>query len=156
MITITTMRIVWLLRAETTTTTMLRLSSACVLRFTRSQNSVSFPVFAKLFAQTSICELIDLSMKGLTILPFIIFKRRNKLDLSATDFLLWNELEKVVELFFYTPHSLITTYRANFLVRKLARLQSIRFLRPNAKSRFLMPHKKAILWGPHFVLWSDL
>ena len=68
------MRIVWLLRAETTTTTMLRLSSACVLRFTRSQNSVSFPVFAKLFAQTSICELIDLSMKGLTILPFIFTK----------------------------------------------------------------------------------
>ena len=75
MITITTMRIVWLLRAETTTTTMLRLSSACVLRFTRSQNSVSFPVFAKLFAQTSICELIDLSMKGLTILPFIFLQK---------------------------------------------------------------------------------
>ncbi len=75
MITITTMRIVWLLRAETTTTTMLRLSSACVLRFTRSQNSVSFPVFVKLFAQTSICELIDLSMKGLTILPFIFLQK---------------------------------------------------------------------------------
>ncbi len=75
MITITTMRIVWLLRAETTTTTMLRLSSACVLRFTHSQNSVSFPVFAKLFAQTSICELIDLSMKGLTILPFIFLQK---------------------------------------------------------------------------------
>ncbi len=75
MITITTMRIVWLLRAETTTTTMLRLSSACVLRFTRSQNYVSFPVFAKLFAQTSICELIDLSMKGLTILPFIFLQK---------------------------------------------------------------------------------
>ena len=75
MITITTMRIVWLLRAETTTTTMLRLSSACVLRFTHSQNSVSFPVFVKLFAQTSICELIDLSMKGLTILPFIFLQK---------------------------------------------------------------------------------
>ena len=29
------------------------------------------------------------------------FKRRNKLDLSTTAFLLWNVLEKVVELFFY-------------------------------------------------------
>ena len=62
------------------------MTTACVLRFTHSQNYVSFPVFAKLFAQTSICELIDLSMKGLTILPFIFYKRQNKLDLSATDF----------------------------------------------------------------------
>ncbi len=101
MITITTMRIVWLLRAETTTTTMLRLSSACVLRFTRSQNSVSFPVFAKLFAQTSICELIDLSMKGLTILPFIFFtKGETNSTFLQRIFLLWNELEKAVELFF--------------------------------------------------------
>ncbi len=29
------------------------------------------------------------------------FKRRNKLDLSTTAFLLWNVLKKVVELFFY-------------------------------------------------------
>ncbi len=92
----------WLLRAFITTT-MLLMTTACVLRFTHSQNYVSFPVFDKFFEQTSICELIDLSMKGLTILPFIIFKRRNKLDLSATDFLLWNELEKAVELFFYFP-----------------------------------------------------
>ena len=107
----------WLLRAFITTT-MLLMTTACVLRFTHSQNFVSFPVFAKLFAQTSICELIDLSMKGLTILPFIIFKRRNKLDLSATDFLLWNELEKVVELFFLTKVqlrcSLVGLYKVIF------------------------------------------
>ena len=64
----------WLLRAFITTT-MLLMTTACVLRFTHSQNYVSFPVFAKLFAQTSICELIDLSMKGLTILPFIFFTK---------------------------------------------------------------------------------
>ena len=115
MITITTMRIVWLLRAETTTTTMLRLSSACVLRFTRSQNSVSFPVFAKLFAQTSICELIDLSMKGLTILPFYFLQKAKQTRPFCNGFLLWNELEKAVELFFYTPLSLITTFRAILL-----------------------------------------
>ena len=64
----------WLLRAFITTT-MLLMTTACVLRFTHSQNFVSFPVFAKLFAQTSICELIDLSMKGLTILPFVFLQK---------------------------------------------------------------------------------
>ena len=93
----------WLLRAFITTT-MLLMTTACVLRFTHSQNYVSFPVFAKLFAQTSICELIDLSMKGLTILPFIFFtKGKTNSTFLQRIFLLWNELEKVVELFFYLP-----------------------------------------------------
>ena len=52
--------------------------------------------------------------------------------------------------------SLITTFRAIFLEENQLTCSRIRFSRPNAKSRFLMPHKKAILWGPHFVLWSDL
>ena len=46
------------------------------------------------------------------------YKRRNKLDLSATDFLLWNELEKVVELFFLTKVqlccSLVGLYKVIF------------------------------------------
>ena len=88
--------------------------------------------------------------RGLLSCLLFFYKRRNKLDLSATDFLLWNVLEKVVELFFIATFAHYDLW-ANFLVRKLARVQSIRFLRPNAKSHFLMPHKKAILWGPHFV-----
>ena len=103
MITITTMRIVWLLRAETTTTTMLRLSSACVLRFTRSQNYVSFPVFAKLFAQTSICELIDLSMKGLTILPFIFTKGKTNSTFLQRIFFCGMCLKKWSS-YFFIPH----------------------------------------------------
>ena len=48
---ITTMRMLWLLRASMTTTTMLRMPTACVLRFTRLQNDVSFPVFDKLLVR---------------------------------------------------------------------------------------------------------
>ncbi len=124
MITITTMRIVWLLRAETTTTTMLRLSSACVLRFTHSQNSVSFPVFAKLFAQTSICELIDLSMKGLTILPFLFLIKAKQTRPFCNGFFFCGMCLKKWSSYFFIPHFRSLRLLERFYFQKIARLQS--------------------------------
>ncbi len=92
----------WLLRAFITTT-MLLMTTACVLRFTHSQNYVSFPVFAKLFAQTSICELIDLSMKGLTILPFIFTKGKTNSTFLQRIFFCGMSLKKRSSYFFIYP-----------------------------------------------------
>lgn len=92
----------WLLRAFITTT-MLLMTTACVLRFTHSQNYVSFPVFAKLFAQTSICELIDLSMKGLTILPFIFTKGKTNSTFLQRILFCGMSLKKRSSYFFIYP-----------------------------------------------------
>ena len=50
------------------------------------------------------------------------FKRRNKLDLSTTAFLLWNVLKKVVELFFYLPHIRSLRLLERFYFQKISSL----------------------------------
>ena len=58
--------------------------------------------------------------RGLLSCLLFFYKRRNKLDLSATDFLLWNELEKVVELFFLTKVQLRCSLVELYLIFTLA------------------------------------
>ena len=112
----------WLLRASmTTTTTMLRMPTACVLRFTHLQNGVSFPVFDKLLVRNYLdLRTEDMRMKGLTILPFLFFKRRNKLDLSATDFFCGMSLKKRSSYFY--PHIRSLRLLERFSSKKISSL----------------------------------
>ena len=139
---ITTMRMLWLLRASMTTTTMLRMPTACVLRFTRLQNDVSFPVFDKLLVRNYLDLRTDwFEYEGTYYPAFIFSKGETNSTFSQRIFFCGMCLKKRSSYFY--PHIRSLRLLERFSSKKISSLavefafsdqtQSLAFLYPTKK-----------------------